>query len=243
VAVQQIRYRGFKLYHENPEATRSMCSQGESFPTFFSPRTDRPLIIDCGSNIGVTMLEWKHRWPGAQVICFEPDPRAFRLLQMNVDKNDIPSVRCNNAAVSDIEGTATFYGHFTAGSDSRGNSIDPGWGQRHETGTHLINCHLLSKYLEGQDVDFLKLDIEGAEERVLKEITAHLHRVAAIYVEVHETKATLGHNSEERISEVLREAGFNVEAEQRDGAMSLPPSERQWQGRVGSQQAQLMGWR
>lgn len=243
VAVQQFRFRGYKLFHEHPEAARSMCRQSETFPAFFTPRTDRPLIVDCGANIGVTMLEWKHRWPGAEIICFEPDPHAFRLLQMNVDRNDIPSVRCVQAAVSDHSGTATLHGEIAAGGDARGNSIDPSWGRRPGSDETPVPCVQLSTYLQDRSVDFLKLDIEGLEERVLTEISAHLPQVEAIYVEVHETATTAAYNSASRIAAMLRAAGFEIELQHRDESHSLPQSQRHWQSRVTARQSQLLGWR
>lgn len=222
-----------------------MCNQSEVFPSFFTPATERPLVIDCGANIGVTMLEWKHRWPGAEVICLEPDPHAFRLLQMNVDRNDIPAIRCINAAIGDAIGPVTLYGDISAGGDARGNSIDRGWGWRPGANEHTVRCCLLSQIINGRSVDFLKLDVEGVEERVLMEVAAadQLGRIAAIYVEAHETDATIQRNCAKRISGLLRDAGFEVEIEHRQQSHSLPASQRPWQGRVGARQTQLLCWR
>lgn len=220
-----------------------MCRQSESFPSFFTPRTDRPLVIDCGANIGVTMLEWKHRWPGAEVICIEPDPHAFELLQLNVDRNDIPSVRCINAAVNDVAGTATLFGEISPAGDARGNSIDPGWGRRPQSDSQTVNCQTLSSVIRGRHVDFLKLDVEGVEERVLGEIVDDLPRIDAIYVEVHQTAVTAAYNSAPRIEELLRQSGFCVETESRAGEHALPAAQQPWQRRVGSRQSQLIGWR
>src|ERR1700693_4874079 len=43
---------------------------------FVSRRPD-PLIIDCGSNIGMSILYFKRRYPKARIIGFEPDPATF----------------------------------------------------------------------------------------------------------------------------------------------------------------------
>ena len=81
-----------------------MIRASDEFPSFFEPRQSEPLIIDCGANIGVSVLEWKTRWPMSRIICFEPDPDAFRLLSLNMERNDIPGVQCIHAAVADFDG-------------------------------------------------------------------------------------------------------------------------------------------
>src|SRR5215475_2749877 len=43
-----------------------------------------PLIVDCGSNIGMSVLYYKQEHPLARIIAFEPDPAIFRYLQENI---------------------------------------------------------------------------------------------------------------------------------------------------------------
>ncbi|WP_372724382.1 FkbM family methyltransferase [Novipirellula sp.] len=241
--MQRMKFRGYKLLFENRSAAESMVRQIDEFPSFFTPKHDRPLIIDCGANIGVSVLEWKTRWPGAEIVCFEPDPFAFKILQANIDVNDIPSVRCINAAVSDCDETVPFYGDVSARGDARGNSIDPAWGQREGTAQTRVKCKRLSSYIADRDVSFLKLDIEGAEQRVLSEIAGQLDRVAAIYVEVHETDDSNGYNSADQIEQLLGDAGFHVEAESRFDEHALPAHLDAWKQSVGARQVQLLGWR
>ncbi|EMI19989.1 methyltransferase FkbM family [Rhodopirellula maiorica SM1] len=238
-----MKFRGYKLLFENREAAESMVRQIDEFPSFFTPTDDRPLIIDCGANIGVSVLEWKTRWPGAEIVCFEPDPFAFKILQANMDANDIPSVRCINAAVSDCDEQVPFYGDVSVRGDARGNSIDPAWGQRDGTAQTMVKCKRLSNYIAERDVAFLKLDIEGAEQRVLTEIAGQLDRVAAIYVEVHETDDSTQYNSSAQIEQILRDSGFCVEAESRFDDHALPRHLDAWKNRVGAKQVQLLGWR
>ncbi len=215
----------------------------DEFPSFFTPSSPEPLIIDCGANIGISVLEWKTRWPMARVICFEPDPDAFRLLDMNIEQNGVPGVKCINAALADFDGTTTLYGNVGKGSDARGNSIEAAWGQRPGTSAVEVKCQRLSPILTGQEVAFLKLDIEGAEQRVLGEIAAQLDQVAALYVEVHETEALAPTNSARQISDLLTSAGFTVESESRFEPHALPAHLDSWRESVDASQTQLLCWR
>jgi FkbM family methyltransferase len=241
--MQKRNFRGFKLFHQNSEATESMIRQIDQFPSFFSPTSERPWIIDCGANIGVSVLEWKTRWPQSQIVCFEPDPFAFQLLQTNVDRNDIPGIQCVNVALADIDGTATLYGDVASGGDARGNSIDASWGNRAGSVQTSVNCQRLSRYVADREVSFLKLDIEGAEERVLTEIAPHLGNVEAAYVEVHETDQNAPYNSAARIEQLLRDAGFVIETETRHDEHALPARLDSWRRAVGARQTQLLCWR
>ena len=199
IGVRKTRFRGFQLFFENEEATASMLRAIDDFPSFFSPSGTSPLIIDCGANIGVSVLEWKYRWPMARVICFEPDPFAFELLRTNVDRNDLPGVECIEAALADFDGSATLYGDLGRGADARGNSLRPSWGNRANSEMTEVRCTRLAPYLAREPVAFLKIDIEGAEELVLRDSSAALQSVEAAYVEVHETDEMLETNSLGRI--------------------------------------------
>ena len=225
-----------------------MIRQIDEFPSFFDPTesidsSERPLIIDCGSNIGVTVLEWKYRWPMSVVICFEPDPVAFKMLKKNIEANDIPAIRCINKAVLDHDDGTDFFGDLSSNGDARGNSVDPAWAKRDGSTSTIVKSTRLTPYIANRDVAFLKLDIEGAEQRVLTDIEPCLNRVAAIYIEVHETNESIERNSVSQIESIVREAGFTVEHEECEGERSLPRHLDQWQSRVGATQTQLLCWR
>lgn len=215
----------------------------DDFPSFFHPEGDCPLIIDCGANIGVSVLEWKYRWPMARVICFEPDPFAFRLLEMNIERNDLPGVRCIQAAISGFDGPAIMHGNLGHGADSRGNSLQPAWGRRPRSGAVEVACKRLGPYLTPEPVAFLKLDIEGCEEAALRDAGPALESVAAAYVEVHETDELRDANSATRVASLLQQAGFQVEFESRYGPHALPAELRHWQRQVNARQTQLLCWR
>src|SRR6185436_14625504 len=58
-------------------------------------------------------------------------------------------------------------------------------GSRDRT-TITVDSIRLREWLEREDVDLLKLDIEGAELAVLQDVESALHSVAAIHLEVHD---------------------------------------------------------
>src|SRR5882672_4300265 len=71
---------------------------------FFKTSEARPVIIDCGSNIGMSVLYFKYLFPDSRIMAFEPNPNTFRLLQKNMAANKVRDVRLHDIAVSDREG-------------------------------------------------------------------------------------------------------------------------------------------
>ena len=73
-------------------------------PYIFQTSKSNPLIIDCGANIGMSIIFFKHFYPDSQIIAFEPDPPTFDVLQMNVAANQLSRVQLLNMAVQGVEG-------------------------------------------------------------------------------------------------------------------------------------------
>src|SRR5262245_12859403 len=58
----------------------------------FQATSATPVILDCGSNIGVSVLFFKSLHPGARITAFEPSPTSFPLLERNVRENGLSGV-------------------------------------------------------------------------------------------------------------------------------------------------------
>jgi FkbM family methyltransferase len=149
---------------------------------YFASDNPRPLIIDVGSNIGLTILFFKRLFPGARVIGFEPDPKTFHVLAENVGRNRLADVRLLNQAVH--EGSASvslFVNPETPGSPqmSTRNERIAGVGR-------TVRATRLSEYVT-EPVDFLKIDVEGAEQAVLDDLerSEKLRLVRRMAVEYH----------------------------------------------------------
>jgi FkbM family methyltransferase len=145
---------------------------------FASSRPD-PLIIDGGSNMGISVMGFKHDHPGSRIIAFEPDLQIANLLQENIERNlrrdagaDVSLIA---AGLGAVEGTASFDADGSAG----GRLSD-------EQSSGRVKVVRLSDYLT-EPVDFLKLNIEGEELPVLQECAASgaLAHVREMVVEYH----------------------------------------------------------
>ena len=63
-------------------------------PYFFKSSNDPPLIFDCGSNIGMSVLFFKKLYPNARIVAFETDPFTFEILRRNVIKISYRTSTC-----------------------------------------------------------------------------------------------------------------------------------------------------
>jgi FkbM family methyltransferase len=140
---------------------------------WFRAQREDPLIIDGGSNIGMSILYFKHLYPGARVLGFEPDPRLFQILEENIARNDLADVRLVKAALGSSKGEASFAPAGAAGQLSTGARVH-------------VPVERLSDYLS-EEVDFVKLNVEGSELDVLQEAAASgmLSNVSGLAIEYH----------------------------------------------------------
>jgi FkbM family methyltransferase len=170
----------------------------------FTTNTPKPFIIDCGANIGTATLFFKTLYPGAEIIAFEADPTAFEALAANILDNRLAGVTLHRCAVGGSDGKASWY---------VGPSL-PGTGQASlyapsvPVATTEVEVARLSRFID-RPVDFLKIDIEGAEMDVLHDLadTGKLALVRQMVIEYHHHMRP----EEDRISELFRlleDAGF-----------------------------------
>jgi len=137
----------------------------------FQCATEAPLIVDAGANIGISALYFKHRYPGSRIICFEPDPKTFELLKVNCKGNKLSNVDLNQVALSHQGGEAPFYSD-ASGKNYVGMSLNKRLqGKGYPLKKVTIQTEKLSSFII-EKIDLLKLDIEGSELLVLKDLAA-----------------------------------------------------------------------
>lgn len=146
---------------------------------YFNHPNDSPYIIDCGSNIGMSVLYFKEKFPNATIKAFEPDPFTFGMLQKNIVNNLLTNVTPYNMALSDDVGEHEFYIHPSNICMSlyvKNGAINRIW----------VKTDRLSSYID-RDVDFLKFDVEASEYNILKDLDENkkLSYVRRLIMEYH----------------------------------------------------------
>lgn len=157
----------------------------------------KPYIIDCGANIGLSVIYMKHLYPDAEILAFEPDEQNFNLLERNVRSFGFTDVVLKQEAVW-VEDTILNFsseGSMSSKIETRDNAV----------GT-AVKATRLKNYLN-RKIDFLKIDIEGAEFEVLKDIRENLHFVNNLFLEYH---GAFSQNAElTSLFSIITDSGFN----------------------------------
>jgi len=155
-------------------------------------------VIDCGANIGLSVIYIKSIEPSAHIIAFEPDETNFNLLKANTQSFQLNDIDVRQEAIWIDNSTITFQSEGSlmsriAESPDKGEAIQ-------------VKATRLADLID-RKVDFLKIDIEGAEYRVIKDIAAKLDFVQSLFLEYH---GKFEQNNElNEILLIISNAGFN----------------------------------
>src|SRR5260221_6451190 len=134
-------------------------------------------IVDLGANVGYTTAYYAASYPDARVLAVEMDEANWRLACRN---NSGDRCQVVHAAVWDADGSIEY-----GGTEDRGfrvTALDRGTRGRRVASRSLDSLfheHGLSR------VDFLKMDIEGAEATVFAGSLQWLKGVQALKIELH----------------------------------------------------------
>lgn len=167
-------------------------------------RTDKtePIIIDIGSNVGLSILYFKKLFPGSKIIGYEADPYIFTFLEKNLKNNGASDVILENKAVWIDNGQLDFFSEKADGGRINKTA------EINNTTVQVYAVDIrdvLNNYCE---IDFLKIDIEGAEHQVIPKSVGLLDRVKNIFVEYHSFQ-----NEKQNLDEILNvliDAGFTI---------------------------------
>jgi len=174
---------GFKIsYFDRPNLT---CLYREIFARqnyYFQSSQESPVILDCGANLGMATLYFKWLYPTAKIHAFEPDPTAFAMLERNVAQNHLTGVVLDNCALGHEDGTVQFF----VDRNNPGTLLMSTDASRLQGEAIQVPGRKLSGFIQAE-IDFLKLDVEGAEHQVLCDLVSNrkIHLIRQMVVEYH----------------------------------------------------------
>ena len=160
--VRRLSLLGTEMRFANPHVFSQLIMEifiEESYKVCGPPPAT---IVDLGSNIGMSILWYKRRWPECSILGVEASPEIFRFLSDNV--RGLSAVTVVNRAVGDRAGQVMFY----SASDSLMGSTNS---MRGGSAGTMVEMTPASEFITGP-TDLLKIDIEGSETLAFAELEA-----------------------------------------------------------------------
>lgn len=144
-------------------------------------KVEPKFIVDAGAYTGLSTLYFANRYPEAKIIAIEPEPSNFDTLVKNTQNLEKVS-RINaglwskSALLKIEEGEVGNWG-FTVNEVPENTDFH----------THAITMDDVFKLNVIDEIDILKLDIEGAEKELFsRNYQSWIHKVNVIIIELHD---------------------------------------------------------
>ena len=125
------------------------------------------VIFDIGANIGWYSLLIASIYPKAQVFAFEPMPQTYNQLCKNIKLNDLKNIETHKIGFFESEKEISFYfnPNLTVATSIK-NILDDE--NIHTVKGHVVKLDSFTQQNEIKKLDFIKLDVEGAELFVIR---------------------------------------------------------------------------
>jgi FkbM family methyltransferase len=181
--LRQIQNRRMHLNIEDAGISTELFVKGwhelASTQILKSILTKNECVVDIGANIGYyTLLEAEIVKDGI-VYAIEPDPINFSILNQNIRMNGLENVKTFNVAISNEKGFARFYIYRRRNLCSLIKYDNP-------IGEIVVETCALDEFLKDKKVNFIRMDVEGAEYEILNGAHETLKRKnLKLFIEFH----------------------------------------------------------
>lgn len=165
--------------------------------------TENLNILDIGGCEGEESIRYSRLFPRASIFVFEPLPQNQDLIRINIQKYSAENVRLLPIALSDRDGVEKFY--VSSGQpEEKTKEMDWDFGNKSSSllppdkhteivpwikfnNVMEVDTKTLDRVMEElniSEVDFVHMDVQGAELKVLSGANMGLRRIKAIWLEV-----------------------------------------------------------
>jgi FkbM family methyltransferase len=151
---------------------------GQEYPVIRPPAYAPRGIVDIGANVGAFAILMAGAFPNTPIHCFEPASENLQYLRANTAQT--PLITVHPVALSDQSGEANLYhGNYQSMQHSLFRSIETT--ERFER----VRVQRASEAMKAIEPSILKIDTEGRELTILRDLGESLERVDFLYVEYH----------------------------------------------------------
>lgn len=183
---------------------------GEDIYKFNAPNKTG-VILDCGANIGISTLYFALNNPSSTIHAFEPDKSIYAILNKNITDNNLSNVVLYNDAIWTAHCELSFSNKGSEASQIDTTGIS-------DTKVNAIRfADYLSKF---EKIDFVKMDIEGAEYEVIKDCANQLHKIENLFLEYHGTSSET--EKLNTLLDIVNKAGFKVYIKMAADNLAMP---------------------
>lgn len=159
------------------------------------------ILFDIGACEGEESIRYKNIFPNSDIFLFEPLPKNQKLISENIIKSNLKNLTLIPAALFDKDGFTDFY--TSSGHPDLEKNLDWDFGNKSSsllapeinnlpkwlTFNDIIEVRTMTLYsfLEKNkisDVDFIHMDVQGAELKVLEGAKEKIKNIKAIWLEV-----------------------------------------------------------
>jgi FkbM family methyltransferase len=203
----------------------------KTFPEIELPKifnTHDPLVIfDIGACEGEDSIRYARLFPNSRVYTFEPLPENQALVLANFKKFGVKNAELHRVALTDREGTSTF--HVSSGKPPEKWEGEQ-WNYGNKSSSLLkpelvnqrvewlqfgrainVQCNRIDGFLAKnhlQHIDFIHMDVQGAELLVLKGAGPKLAEIASVWLEVSDEELYKNQVLKTELERFLLENGF-----------------------------------
>lgn len=182
----------------------------KSYITQFLPHN--PVILEAGAHIGRDTVKMAKQWPHAIIHAFEPVPYLFEELKKNTAA--FPNIHCYNIALSNRSGFTTFYQSGGRSTATSSLLAPKEYLKEHPTtifekiSIPTITLNDWAKKNKISHIDFMWLDMQGAELLALQAGIDLLKTVKALHCEVSYQERYENNPLSDTIKVWFKEQGF-----------------------------------
>ena len=201
------------------------CHEPATEQLFADKLTSDACFVDIGANIGYFSLLAAALKPKARIFAFEPMPHNTNTFRRNIKLNGFSNITVVEKAVGEVSGAAW----IEAPDPIRESGWNTIWttkptASEQKSGLEIVQIVKLDDFLDAAKapaVDFIKIDVEGAELAVLKGATQTLTAPGRrqLIVELNEACLSAHGTSSKEVNALLLGLGYECFRIRRNGSI------------------------